>query len=154
MKFASLRRLLPLVVVTAFSLAPLPASASVYDQLVVFVQNVQVIRPIGAGPAPGAAGAVHPQPHLVTGGERPGGIGGADFFVVDEDLAPFARRHGPRARAQPIRRRQKLVEPRARVAGADRPSAHGARLAAGLPTASPATWRQNLTSLPDTTVQV
>jgi outer membrane lipase/esterase len=36
MKFAFLGRLLPLVVVSAFSLAPLPASAAIYDQLVVF----------------------------------------------------------------------------------------------------------------------
>ncbi|WKA29943.1 SGNH/GDSL hydrolase family protein [Bradyrhizobium roseum] len=36
MKYAFFGRLLPLVAVTAFSLAPLPASAAVYDQFVVF----------------------------------------------------------------------------------------------------------------------
>lgn len=36
MKFASFGRLLPLVALTVFSLAPLPASAAIYDQLVIF----------------------------------------------------------------------------------------------------------------------
>jgi phospholipase/lecithinase/hemolysin len=36
MKCASFGRLLPLVALTVFSLAPLPASAAIYDQLVVF----------------------------------------------------------------------------------------------------------------------
>jgi len=36
MKYASIRRLLPLVALTVVSLAPLPVSAAIYDQLVVF----------------------------------------------------------------------------------------------------------------------
>ncbi len=57
MKFASFRRLLPIVVVTAFCLSPRPASAAIYNQLVVFgdSQSDSGNNTIAIGSNPGQA---------------------------------------------------------------------------------------------------
>ncbi len=85
------------------------------DQIVVFVDNVELSRATSARTGLRAARPIDPEADDVADDEPAGRVGETDLPRIDIDLAFCESRRGGRARAQPPRRGEILVEPQACV---------------------------------------
>ena len=95
------------------------------DQIVVFIDDAQVAGTTGRRPSLRAAGAIHPNPDAVAGGEMRPSLRGGCLTLVEKHFPAADGVDGSSSRAETVRSRQKLVQ-----TDTDIHSANGPRAAA------------------------
>src|SRR5687768_9621700 len=80
------------------------------DEIVVFVEDVEIAGPVGCRPPLRAAGTIHPDADAVAGGQPLRGVGCRRLVAVDEDLPALDGGAGPAARPESIGCSEKFIE--------------------------------------------